>query len=91
MAIACFRLFTLRPEPLLSVPFFLRCIADLTRLPAAFPYLAMSSISANAVLKRNPHQHIGVATRLAWHGVDAANQDELSDLPSRWTLATVPL
>ena len=50
MAIACFRLFTLRPEPLLRVPFFLRCIADLTRLPAALPYLAMSSIDANAVL-----------------------------------------
>jgi hypothetical protein len=31
-----------RPEPLLSVPFFLRRIADLTRLPAALPYLAMS-------------------------------------------------
>jgi hypothetical protein len=35
MAMACFRLFTLRPDPLFSVPFFLRCIADLTRLPAA--------------------------------------------------------
>ena len=48
---ACFRLFTLRPEPLLSVPFFLRCIADLTRLPAAFPYLAMRVIDANVVLR----------------------------------------
>lgn len=41
MAMACFRLFTFRPDPLFSVPFFLRCIADLTRLPAALPYLAM--------------------------------------------------
>ena len=31
-------------EPLLSVPFFFRCIADLTRLPAALPYLAMSCL-----------------------------------------------
>ena len=41
IAIACFRLFTLRPELLLSVPFFLRSMADFTRLPAALPYLAM--------------------------------------------------
>jgi hypothetical protein len=51
IAIACFRLFTLRPEPLFSVPFFLRCIADLTRLPAALPYFAMSFANANAVLR----------------------------------------
>src|SRR5438876_3432834 len=50
MAIACFRLFTLRPEPLLRVPFFLRWIADLTRLPAALPYLAISLIDASVVL-----------------------------------------
>jgi hypothetical protein len=43
IAIACFRLFTFRPDPLFSVPFFLRCIADLTRLPAALPYLAMGA------------------------------------------------
>jgi hypothetical protein len=49
IAIACFRLFTLRPEPLFNVPFFLRCIADLTRLPAALPYLAMSFANTNAV------------------------------------------
>ena len=30
IAIACLRLVTLRPEPLLSVPFFLRRIADFT-------------------------------------------------------------
>jgi hypothetical protein len=43
MAIACFRLVTFLPErPLLSVPLFLRCIADLTFLPAALPYLAIT-------------------------------------------------
>ena len=41
MAIACFRLFTFRPDPLFSVPFFLRCIADFTFLDADLPYLAM--------------------------------------------------
>jgi len=41
MAIACFRLFTLRPDPLLSVPFFFRRIADSTRFDAAFPYFAI--------------------------------------------------
>ena len=50
IAIACFRLFTVRPEPLLSVPFFLRCIADSTRLLAALPYLAMRFADAKAVL-----------------------------------------
>ena len=42
IAIACLRLFTLPPLPPLperSVPFFLRCIALLTLLPAALPYL----------------------------------------------------
>lgn len=41
IAIACLRLVTLRPDPLFSVPFFFRCIADFTRLPAALPYLAI--------------------------------------------------
>jgi hypothetical protein len=31
IAMACLRLVTFRPELLFSVPFFLRCIADLTR------------------------------------------------------------
>ena len=51
MAIACFRLRTVRPDPLFSVPFFLRRMADFTRLPAAFPYLAMPSLNARTVLK----------------------------------------
>ena len=38
MAIACFRDFTFRPLPLLSVPRFLRRIALATRFDAAFPY-----------------------------------------------------
>ena len=38
MAIACLRLFTLRPLPDLSVPFLRRCIALLTRFDAALPY-----------------------------------------------------
>ena len=41
IAMACFWLVTLRPEPLFSVPFFLRCIADFTRLRDALPYFAM--------------------------------------------------
>jgi hypothetical protein len=41
MAIACLRLVTLRPEPLFSVPFFFRCIADLTVFDANFPYFAI--------------------------------------------------
>src|SRR5438270_95195 len=42
MAMACLRLFTvppLPPLPDLSVPFFLRCMALFTDLPAALPYL----------------------------------------------------
>jgi hypothetical protein len=38
IAIACFRLRTFRPEPLRSVPFFRRRIADSTFLLAARPY-----------------------------------------------------
>jgi hypothetical protein len=51
IAIACLRLFTFLPEPLLSVPFFFRCIADFTRLRAALPYLAIGRSDANAVLR----------------------------------------
>lgn len=58
MAIACFRLFTLRPDPLFSVPFFLRCIADLTRLAAALPYLAMIAADAKAVLPAELVHHV---------------------------------
>lgn len=52
IAIACFRLLTFRPEPLFSVPFFLRCIADLTLFLAALPYLAMLRLNARDVLSQ---------------------------------------
>ena len=39
MAIACFRLLTLRPEPLFNVPFLRRRIADSTFFDAALPVL----------------------------------------------------
>src|SRR5262245_32619807 len=71
IAIACLRLFTLRPEPLFRVPFFLRCIADLTRLLAALPYLAMHATDAKAVLRSPPVRAIGGAelvARRAGHG-----------------------
>lgn len=41
MAMACLRLVTFRPEPLFSVPFFLRRIVDSTLLDADFPYFAI--------------------------------------------------
>jgi hypothetical protein len=41
IAMACLRLVTFRPEPLLSVPFFRRRIAELTCFDADLPYLAI--------------------------------------------------
>jgi hypothetical protein len=42
IAIACFRLFTFRPDrPLLSVPRFILCIAPFTFFFALLPYRAM--------------------------------------------------
>jgi len=46
IAIACFRLFTLPPDPLFSVPFFRRFIADSTRLDADRPYFAIFTSTA---------------------------------------------
>jgi hypothetical protein len=46
MAMACFRFFTLPPLPPFpdrKVPFFSRCIALFTDLPAARPYLAIAA------------------------------------------------
>jgi hypothetical protein len=40
---ACLRLRTVRPEPLTSVPFFLRRIAEATVFPAVFPYFAIGT------------------------------------------------
>ena len=45
MAIACFRLLTLRPDPLFSVPFFLRRIVDATLLDADRPYFAIDHLN----------------------------------------------
>lgn len=46
MAMACLRLFTFWPEPLFSVPFFLRRMVDSTFFDADLPYFAMcTSIS----------------------------------------------
>ena len=46
MAIACLRLFTVRPDPLFKVPLFLRRMVDSTFFDAALPYFAMlTSIS----------------------------------------------
>jgi hypothetical protein len=42
IAIACFRLFTFRPDPLFRVPFFCRCTADFTRFCADLPYFAIA-------------------------------------------------
>ena len=47
MAIACFRLVTVRPDPLFSVPFFRRRIADPTRFDADFPYLAIDHLAVD--------------------------------------------
>jgi hypothetical protein len=44
IAMACLRLVTFRPEPLLSAPFFLRRIADSTRLEADLPYFAITHL-----------------------------------------------
>jgi hypothetical protein len=46
IAIACFRLLTLRPEPLVNVPRFRRRIALSTVFPAFLPYFAMTLLSA---------------------------------------------
>jgi hypothetical protein len=50
IAIACFRLFTVRPEPLFNVPLFRRRIADFTVLEAALPYFAMQASDIPAML-----------------------------------------
>jgi hypothetical protein len=50
MAIACLRLVTFRPDPLFSVPFFFRRMADSTFLEADSPYFAITT-SAQFVAK----------------------------------------
>ena len=52
IAMACFRLVTFRPELLFNVPFFLRRIADSTRLLAPLPYLAMRTSGPDLCKRR---------------------------------------
>jgi hypothetical protein len=47
IAIACFLLFTLRPEPLFRVPRLRLCIALFTLLDAFLPYLAIVASFCN--------------------------------------------
>ena len=47
MAMACLRLFTVRPDPLFSVPRLRRRIADSTVFDAFFPYFATSHLRWN--------------------------------------------
>jgi hypothetical protein len=51
IAIACLRLLTVRPDPLLSVPFFLRCIADFTLRDAADFRFAIPGTSTGIVVR----------------------------------------
>jgi hypothetical protein len=56
IAIACLRLVTFRPEPLLSVPRFRRRMVDSTFFDADLPYFAMItsvSLPAKHVLTEN--------------------------------------
>jgi hypothetical protein len=48
IAIACLRLFTFRPDPLLRVPAFFRRIADRTFFDAALPYFAIVDLHETA-------------------------------------------
>ena len=52
IAIACLRLFTFRPLPLLRVPFLRRRIALPTRFDAAFPYLRVLFFLPDELLLR---------------------------------------
>jgi hypothetical protein len=54
MATACFRLFTVRPEPLFSVPFFRLCIADLTLFDADLPYFATGFLLSRSNWRSEP-------------------------------------
>jgi hypothetical protein len=54
IAIACLRLFTVRPEPpLLRVPRFRRRIADSTVFEALLPYFAMTSVSSEHIVSHD--------------------------------------
>ena len=63
MAIACLRLVTRRPEPLVRVPFLRRRIADSTFLDADFPYFAMLT-SASCHARRVLNDRVLYSARL---------------------------
>lgn len=54
IAIACLRLVTRRPDPLLSDPLFRRRIVDSTVFCAPFPYFAMNTPAARWVQSMCP-------------------------------------
>ena len=66
MAIACFRLFTVRPLlPDLSVPFFLLRIALSTRFDAALPYFRRPEDFRAAILVLR-FGVVGICSRAGW-------------------------
>ena len=88
IAIACLRLVTLRPDPLFSVPFFLRRIVDATFFEADFPYFAMctsGTAPANPVLTAGSlptfsislHRSPALADREAMSGIAALRSPPL--------------
>ncbi len=64
MAMACLRLLTVRPDPLFSVPFFLRRIVDATFFAAAFPYFAITFLLDS--LPSHPGQVSGLVRYAPW-------------------------
>jgi hypothetical protein len=60
IAIACLRLRTLRPDPLFSVPRFLRRIVDSTFFDADRPYFAigLSSCAPSSCKRRADERHL---------------------------------
>jgi HAD superfamily hydrolase (TIGR01509 family) len=67
IAIACFRLVTLRPDPLFNVPFFLRRMADSTVFDAAFPYFAICTPPARGSCKACADSFIRIRDRRRAH------------------------
>jgi hypothetical protein len=66
IAIACFRLFTFRPLPLLSVPFLRRRIVLATRFDADFPYLRVLFFRPDELRLRAAIRDSVLRVRVAW-------------------------
>src|ERR1041385_4336677 len=64
MAIACFRLFTFRPLPLLSFPRLNLCISRSTDSPARLPYRGMTSSFAAGLRPWSPGRSVAGAGSL---------------------------